>query len=362
MEREPVRLPRARAASRCSTRRARRWRAFVGADPDDLAFVPNATARRQRRAALARARSRATSCSPPTTPTAPAATRSTTSPRARGARVVVARGAVPARRATTTSSSACSRRSRRARGWRCSTTSPARPALVFPIARLVRGARARAASTRWSTARTRRACCRSTLDALGAAYYTGNAHKWLCAPKGAAFLHVRRDRQARRAPARDQPRLRPARRTTRASASSSTGPAPPTRRRGWRCPNASASSGGLLPGGWPELMARNRALALRARAIAVRGAGRRRAVPRRHDRLAWRRVPLPRGRARLARGRARPRRARGLVPRARRRDLALSLAGRGRQADRASRRSSTTTRSQYRAAGRRCCARRSVAR
>jgi len=34
------------------------------------------------------------------------------------------------------------------------------------------------------------------LDGLGAEYYTSNAHKWLCTPKGAALLHVRRDKQA----------------------------------------------------------------------------------------------------------------------------------------------------------------------
>ncbi len=135
-------------------------------------------------------------------------------------------------------------------------TSPT--ALVLPVARLVAELRSRGIETLIDGAHAP-GMVPLALSELGAAYYTGNAHKWLCAPKGSAFLHVRRDRQSGLHPTVISHGY-----TLGFHAEFDwTGTCDPTP---WLCiPEAIRFMGGLLPGGWPELMARNRALALQAR-------------------------------------------------------------------------------------------------
>lgn len=111
------------------------------------------------------------------------------------------------------------------------------------------------------------------LAALGVDYWTGNLHKWPCAPKGSAILFVH---------PRHRDTIRPTVISHGANADFSQrsrfhqefdweGTFDPT---AWAVvPDALRFVGGLLPGGWPEVMARNHALALEARALLCDGLG-----------------------------------------------------------------------------------------
>lgn len=103
------------------------------------------------------------------------------------------------------------------------------------------------------------------LESLGAAYYTGNLHKWVCAPKGAGFLHVRRDRQEGIMPSIISHGYRVPRpgRSRFHDRFDWIGTLDPS---AWLCvTDALDFISTLLPGGSSELMRRNRELALQGR-------------------------------------------------------------------------------------------------
>ncbi len=103
------------------------------------------------------------------------------------------------------------------------------------------------------------------LEALAPDYYGANCHKWICSPKGAGFLYVRRDLQHE---------VRPA----VISHGANAGLEGNARFRAefewmgtrditpWLCvPKAIETMASLVPGGWPEVRTRNHELAAAGR-------------------------------------------------------------------------------------------------
>ncbi len=117
------------------------------------------------------------------------------------------------------------------------------------------------------------------LDSLGASYYTGNAHKWFCTPRGAGFLHAREDRQPGLVPAilshgwnLDRPG-----RSRFQDLFDWTGTDDPS---AFLClPDALDFLASLHPGGIPAVMERNHALVLAGARILEEEAGARRMAP-----------------------------------------------------------------------------------
>ncbi len=143
-------------------------------------------------------------------------------------------------------------------------TSPT--AVVFPVDQLVRELHARGVRVLVDGAHAP-GMVPLALQELGADYYTGNAHKWLCAPKGAAFLFVRRELQ---------PSIRP----LVISHGASLAPHDPRRFQtefgwmgtddptSWICIGDAIEFGdSTTPGGWPSRMQRNHELVCEARRL-----------------------------------------------------------------------------------------------
>jgi isopenicillin-N epimerase len=228
---------------------------FLGADAADLAFVPNATAGVN---AVLRSLEFASSDEILVTNHTYAACRQTVDFVARrsAARVVVATLPFPCPDEESVVEAVLGAASVRTRlALIDHVTSPT--ALILPVRRLVEALAARGIDTLVDGAHAP-GMVRLGLSHLGAAYYTGNAHKWLCAPKGAAFLHVRKDRQAG-----VHPNVISHGYMAGFHAEFDwTGTLDPTP---WLCiPAALRHIGALLPGGWPQVMQTNHERAPRA--------------------------------------------------------------------------------------------------
>ncbi|HKY33932.1 MAG TPA: aminotransferase class V-fold PLP-dependent enzyme [Candidatus Polarisedimenticolia bacterium] len=147
-------------------------------------------------------------------------------------------------------------------------TSPT--ALVLPIEPIVTALRERGVETIVDGAHAL-GMVPIDLDRLGAACYTANAHKWLCAPKGSAMLHVRADLRSRIRPlvAGDACDLSQGLRFRKEWDWTGTDDPTPA----LSIPECLRFMAGLLPGGWPEVLERNHRLAVQGRAIVLDALG-----------------------------------------------------------------------------------------
>jgi isopenicillin-N epimerase len=235
---------------------------FVGCDSEDLVFVPNVTSGVN---AVVRSLRFAHGDELLTTDQGYPACRNALAWAAErsGARLVIAPVPFPVTSAAETEAAVLAAATPRTRlALLDHVSSPT--GLVFPIRRLVSALAERGIDTLVDGAHAP-GMLPLDLRALGAAYYTGNCHKWLCAPKGAGFLHVRRDRQDGVVPSAishgwTSARSDPSRFQLLFGWTGTGDPTPAL------CvPDALRVVGGLLPGGWPEVMVRNHALALLGR-------------------------------------------------------------------------------------------------
>lgn len=139
-------------------------------------------------------------------------------------------------------------------------------ALVLPVAQIIRELKTRGVETLVDGAHAP-GMVPLNLTKLAPAYYTANLHKWVCAPKGAAFLWVCPERQNALQPAV----ISHGNNTHRPGYSAFqdrfdwAGTFDPT---AWMCAGAAIDwMRKLLPGGWPAVRKANHELAVKARRL-----------------------------------------------------------------------------------------------